>query len=213
MLPLASTAIVSRQSELEGARKQLALQQQRLSELELRSNHPGIVIPPPNRMSPPTSLPGELATWSGTPFDQQNLGALLTEGTWFCSVASKDHWEAVLMVPQDQVKLVESGHNVHIMLDEFAGRWIAAQVDHVSHDKVEALPRELTQLAGGAMASEEQTTTGDKPLFDYYQVTARIAAGESDLAQGFRGRARIKVGKYTLAWRIRRLFKTVFNFS
>ena len=224
--PLASTVIVSKKAELMGAKRQLDLQKERLQMLELRSNRSGIVIPPPNMDSPPNNFQGELPTWKGTPFDQGSFGARLERDTWFCSVAEPGQWDAVLMVPQSDINLVKNGDRTRAMLDEYPGHWITGIVRETSNDKVTQLPRELSKSAGGGLAAAEQSFEGETPLFDYYQVTVQLdsqsdtnnvsgdaSSDEIVLAQGFRGRARIHVGKFTLAWRIGRFFKTVFNFS
>ena len=205
--------IVSRQAKLSGAQRQLALQQDRLASLEIRSNRAGIVIPPPNIPVQPVSR-SALATWSGSPFDAENQGALMEEGTWFCSIGRQNKWEAVLMVPQSEIRLIRTGDQTRLMLDEFPGSWFQASVEYIGQDKVESLPRELTRQAGGPIDTAADGSK-DAPLFDYYQVTARIIDDQPlrQLGQGFRGRARVKVGKYTVAWRLSRFFKTVFNFS
>jgi putative peptide zinc metalloprotease protein len=211
--PLASTAIVTRQAELQGTRQQLELQRQRLGMLDLRAGRNGIVIPPPNTELVRSQTGETLAVWSGNPLDARNQGALLEAGTWYCSIAAEDSWEAVLMVPQSEIKLVTVGDAARIMLDEYPGRWLEGQVREVSREKVSELPRELAPSAGGPLAAAEPAVNGPAPLFGYYQVTLKIGGQPPQLAQGFRGRARIHVGKYTLAWRIRRFFRTVFDFG
>ncbi len=208
----ASSALVTRQSELRGARRQLDLQHQRIAMLQLRADRDGVVIPPPN-VEPAAGQPGQqLAVWSGTPLEPHNAGAFLTEDTWFCSVADPVAWEAVMLVPQSDVKLVRSGNPARIMFDEYPGHTITVRIDQIARDRVSDPPRELTPAAGGPIAIN-QSAIDPTPLLGYYEATAAISDNTLPLSQGFRGKARIHVGQFTIAWRIHRFFRTVFNFS
>jgi len=210
--PLATTAVIARQTELRGTRQQLELQQKRAAMLEVKATQKGVVYPPPNIPESRPTDPSELALWSGTPFDQTTEGAYLEKDTWFCSISDGNHWQAELMIDQSDIALINSGDPVRIMLDEWPGRWIQGKLTEVSEEPVQQIPRELTAIAGGPLSSASEST-GEKALFDYYQANALIDSVDVDIAPGFRGRGKIRVGKFTLAWRISRFFKTVFNFS
>ncbi|MGI9519775.1 MAG: site-2 protease family protein [Pirellulaceae bacterium] len=208
----ASNALVTRQSELRGAQRQLALQQQRIEMLELRADRNGTVIPPPNiEPKKAASSAVQLAVWSGSPLESQNAGAFLNEDTWFCSIADTHSWEAVMLVSQNDVKLLEQGQDARIMLDEYPGQRITVAVTRVSQNRVTSVPRELTPEAGGPI-SVNPASANQTPLLGYYETTAVISDNTLPLNQGFRGKARIHVGKFTIAWRINRFFRTVFNF-
>lgn len=209
---LVAPTVISKQVELTGMRNQLELQRERLESLQLRSNRAGIVVPPPNVFAK-SSVAGEPGGWSGTPFDTKTYGAYLDQGTWFCSVAEPDRWEAVLMIPQSDVQLIAEGNDLRMMLDEYPGDWLHGTLIRAASERVDHLPRELTRIAGGPLAGSAGDDSGDQPLLDYFQATARVDSKDLKLAQGFRGRAKVYVGRFTLAWRVGRFFRTVFNFS
>ncbi len=206
-----STALVMRRrAELAGTRQQLDAQSERIRLLELRARKPGVVIPPPDIPPLPDNdeLDADLAGMSGTPLDDVNQGAWLPADTWLCSIARDDQYEAVMLVSQKDVQLLRSGARGQLMLDEYPGRRLGVTVSQITTDSEVKVPRELTAAAGGPLPDDAPSSSDGR-----YMAIANLddTAESLPLIRGYRGRARIHAGRFTLAWRIQRFVSTVFN--
>ena len=106
---------------LEAVEEQLASKQQDIERLNLVAGKAGIVLPPPEvppRPEGEAEKSGELASWSGLPFDNKNQGAWLTEGTLFCQVGDAHSMQASVVVEQGDIEFLRKSQVVDIKLDE-----------------------------------------------------------------------------------------------
>ena len=79
-----------------------------LARLELIAPVDGTVLPPPTSRDQPES-PGQLKSWSGSPFAKKNIGATLPESTLFCEIGDPHQMEADMIIEQDDMEFVARG--------------------------------------------------------------------------------------------------------
>jgi len=87
-----------------------------------------LVAPRAGTVMPPSIVPqqsrgdSQLPTWSGYPFDPENLGAALLTGTKLCQIGDPSRLEARLVIDQDDVQLDPRlvGRDVEILLTQSA---------------------------------------------------------------------------------------------
>ena len=172
----------------------------------------GKIMPPPNQ----GGFDDEnqtLATWTGTPLDAENCSAFLHRETMFCFVGDPGKMKAVLLVDQSDVKFLQDGQPVQLVLDQYRDIRIHGEIEGVSRDELDSLPRELSKTNGGPVASMPLPGGGEKPLLKSYEATVPLShVSDVELIPGMFGTARVRVGEATLAWRLWRKLQTVINF-
>lgn len=167
-----------------------------------------------NHLSDP-QLPG----WSGTPLDNKNINAYLEANTTLGMIGDAERMEAVLIIDQSDIKLVQPGNRVVALVDTFADAWLKSEISFVSNDELTAVPAELSQNNGGPIPVRPDPDQGEgtRPLSKSFEAYAQfspelLAEQELQLLPGMRGRAKILVGKSSLGTRLRRYLSSVINF-
>lgn len=181
--------------------------------LVLRSSRGGIVFPSPETPAPRETALGELPTWSGLPTDPENRGAALGEGTLFCQVGDARHWQALVVIDQSDVNLLELGQTVEIRFDEMPNVVVAAQVDEISRHRVGESPRHLSNKVGGELATSTDAAGVERPVSATYQVRVSLYDPGALLRIGVRGTARIHVPAEPLGTRLARWVSRTFYFQ
>ncbi|QEG21175.1 HlyD family efflux transporter periplasmic adaptor subunit [Mariniblastus fucicola] len=194
-------------------RGRMEVQSRKESQLKLVAARDGQIIEAPNVAAPPANEFGApLQRWSGTPLDPQNRNAFLEASTLFCIVGDPNQMQAMLVVDESDIKLVDVGQKVQLMLDEFPGERFEGEVINVSRDSLSELPRELSITNGGKVAVEPNQNGGESPLLTSYEVFVSLHGDHRHLLTGFRGNAKIEVSSLPLGQQLVRYVQTVINF-
>ncbi len=210
--PSASDRITTVLRSIEGVKKQIDQSQRELDNLTLLANADGTVLPPPEVSESPAGE-GQLPTWSGIPMNPRNLGCLLTENTLFCQLGDPRKMEAILVIDQSDMEMVEEGQRATLLLDELPFDPFESEITDISRMSLQFSPRSLSNKAGGELATETDASGRERPQRPSYQARANLDGPPGLLRQGLRGRAKIYVKPRTLGQRIWRYAAQTFNFE
>ncbi len=207
---------------LEAAKEQLKRRQEDLARLVLVAPIAGTVLPAPLVPKRP-SPDGQLPIWSGSPLDARNSNALLQEGTLLCYVGDPKRKKAVLVVDQADIDFLTQpykdedgqivGDRVEIMLDQYAGRIIRGMISEIASDKIAAASRQLTNKAGGELATQTDEAGVERLQSTSYEAVVELDDPDELLKIGMRGQAKIHVGWQPLGKRIMRFVFQTFHFK
>ena len=167
----------------------------------------GTVLPPKHTDRQPPE--GELAAWTGTPLDEENLGSYLEAGTMYCRIGDPRRLEAVLVVDQTDVQFVRDGQHVRILLDETPGQSLDGTVTQISAMDLRIAPRELAQHE--SLPTRPDETGTPRPVSPSYQVRVELEPHEMPLLVGAAGEAKIHVRSQTLLQRLARYLNRTFR--
>jgi putative peptide zinc metalloprotease protein len=91
---------------------------------------------------------------------------------------------------------------------------VKSWVDGIAERNREDIPPELSNLAGGEIATKPDQKEGKaKPLTAVYEVTIPVDNRDLHLQPGLRGFAKIDGGYSTLGWWLWRLITKTFHFT
>jgi len=211
----ASSRIGELATSLANAEQQLRLLEEQLAAMTLIAGQSGKLFPPRNRPSAPVSV-GDLSRWSGTPLSGENRGGWFDANTVFGVIGDPQQMEAVIVIAQSDIQLVQPGQAVLAGCQQFTNQFLHAKIMSASQDELRQLPPELSQTNGGPIAAEP-AEHGERPLLTAYTAVATFEAKEVveqniELLPGMRGQARILVGHASLAARLQRLLSSIIRF-
>jgi putative peptide zinc metalloprotease protein len=201
---------------LAGVEAELREMRADLERLTILAPRDGVVIPPPRVPERPEMDEVELPSWTGTPLDERNLGATLRpEGqeSLLCQIGDPEEWDALLVIDQDDVRLVEAGQEVRLMFEESAYHVFVSKLEQSASDELTSAPPRLASTNGGPLAAQPNPDGTLKPLNTSYQAVVRLNDPHGMLRNGLIGWARIEAAPRTLAWRIMRYLSRTFNFE
>ncbi len=178
--------------------------------LTIRATSAGVVLPPPSRAAN-RSDEGLLGGWSDAPLLEKNLGAYLQGGVELCSIGPPRQLEAVLAIDQSQIEFIEPGQPITLYLAPLPNEAFATRVAEVSRKEMSASPRALTEKAGGDLATRQDSAGREQPLSTTFQADAPLQDDTGLLFAGATGKARVFVGRTTLAQRLWRSLNSVIN--
>jgi putative peptide zinc metalloprotease protein len=205
-IPAVTKALVTAKNQLQEKTED----QQRL---RLAAPAAGMVLPPPltpNRDDPDERLP----TWSGTPLDQENLGAHMEPGVLFCEVGDPKKLEAVLVIDQTDRNLIQPGQHVDIKLEGFPSVTISSTIEEIAGSTLKISPKRLSTKSGGELPTKTNQQTGaEEPMSATYQARAWIDDPAGQYRLGLRGQARVYTAPLSLGARLWRLLIHTFNFK
>ena len=169
-----------------------------------------MVIPP--EYVPDRASGGRLPRWTGTPFDEQNLGATLTTRDVFCTIGDPDDLEARILVEQQDDSLVQLGKPVEVVLNQYAWKHYETELTRYEGNPIEFTPSRLSSLQGGEVPTQMNKSGTPVPLTPHYRYFAPL---ESDgyLRVGLTGTAKIETRPFTIAQRLYRYAARTFNFD
>jgi putative peptide zinc metalloprotease protein len=203
-LPAALRMIPTAVAELADAEAQLAVRRAMVETLIIRAPIAGRILAPPKRKAERPGA-GELRTWSGSPLDEQNLGAWIEPGTPLAVIASGDQRVAWAGVQQADVPEVEVGQPVRMVADQLPMQVVAGRVASVA--------RRARNNASDGSAGQP---ANDSALSDgwYHVVEIELDEPAAKLLPGARGLAKIAtydstVGELVIT-QLRRTFRRVF---
>jgi putative peptide zinc metalloprotease protein len=204
------------QEQLKSVEEQLQQKLEDSKRLKLVAPVAGTVIAPPPARLPGTDEQIELPAWAGTPFEPENLGAtLLPEGTssLFCQIGDPNQWDAVLVIDQNDINLVQNGQEVRMMFDESPYHVYISQITSKASDAMQSVPPQLASTSGGPLPAQADPDGVVRPLSTSYQAVVRLDNQTKLLRNGLIGQARVKTGPRTLASRLYRYLSRTFNFE
>lgn len=205
-----SARVIEVEGLIEDAQNRLAVVQQDIDRLEVKTDVSGVVIRPRARTIP-VDRERFLSTWQGTPIDPDNEGCFLQRGDLICYVGTPDQMEIVLFVTQEQIELVKVGNKVEIRLDQFPNTLLEATVAEVSRDEVERAPETLTGAGDFAVRPDE--IDGFKPVEASYRVALKMKNPLPDVIHASGGRGRIVADNSTLGQRCLRYLRRTVRFD
>ncbi len=212
--------------QLKTAQEQLAEKRAKAAQLEIIAPVAGIVLPPPNR-SRKTS-PDQLPMWSGSPFDKKNqgqAGAYLAETDLICQVGNPTKMEAVLVIDQADIDLVqrairetqdagEPGIPTDVNLGAFRWETLSTHVEDIALSDYKVASASLSQQGGGQLETVTDPTSGaQRPVSTSFQARAPLPNDDGKLQAGQTGKAKIYTGWMPLGSRIYRWASRTFHFQ
>lgn len=144
----------------------------------------------------------------------ETRGQWLQPGKPFCEVGDPTKLEAHLILDQGDIDLVKLDRTAWIKVYGDSETTIKSKVSEVAKRNREDIPPELSNLAGGEIATKQDERTGSaKPLTAVYEVVIPIDNSDLSLQPGLRGFAKIDGGTHTLGWWLWRLITKTFHFT
>lgn len=198
---------------LDALEELLAERRSQFARLTLAAARSGVVLPPFETPPDRDAALGDLPGWSGLPTDVDNRGAALGEGTLVCQIGDPHCWQALVVVDQTDVNLLNVGQKVEIRFDEMPNVVVEASVDEISRRELAESPRHLSNKVGGELATRTDPAGVERPLSASYQVRVVLYDPRALLRIGLRGTARIHVPAEPLASRAARWVSRTFHFQ
>lgn len=141
-------------------------------------------------------------------------GQWLKPGNPFCQVANPSKLEAHLILDQSDVDLIHENSRAWIKIYGNSETTYRSRVGEVARRNRDDVPPELSNLAGGEIATKPDQQTGQaKPLSAVYEVTIPLDNPQLKLQPGLRGFAKIDGGHSSLGWWLWRLITKTFHFN
>lgn len=192
--------------------EQLQQRESDYADLQVRSTIAGRVAPPVARVQH-TDEDGPLPSWSGTPLDQSNVGAILNADTVVCRITEPGRFAATLAIDQSDMEFVSNDQRVEIVLDQLPYEKIVTLLEQIAPVEMKTIPIALSNKGGGPLPTVTNRQGAERPVGAVYNATAAIDDPTNTLLIGGRGVARIHVGSRTIGQRIWRGFCQTFNFD
>ncbi len=186
-----------------------------IDRLTIKAPVSGTVIPPPHRPEQ-EGRDGQLPSWSGSPLDEQNRGAMLSSEDLLCEIGNADDFEAILAIDQGDVQLVREGQEVDMKLDSRRLETFTGVISEKSREPLRMTSTSMSSQTGGDLQTEIDPATGAvKPRSVTYQarVPLNVVEGDVPLRPGYRGSAKVHVDKKSLGQRLWRVIAKTFNFE
>lgn len=201
-------------AQIHSVQRQIEVKQQQLAQLSVIATRDGVLFAPPNIPVQPNEET-QLPAWSDTPLDPQNFGAYLEANTLLGMIGQPDQMEAILIIDQSDIQLVQPGQKVVALLNQDRTRYLDAQISRVAQDELLNVPRELSQTNHGPIAVKPTASGAEQPLLKCYEAYAAfapemLAGKQAQLVPGMSGHAKIRVGDTTLFARFCRAVRKVF---
>ena len=202
--------------------QQLAEQQRELARLQITAPAAGVVIPAPPRPARDEMEAGRLPAWSGSPLAPKNLGAAYTEGDLICRIGNPSDLEALLVVDQADVDLVDAAMSkdakppVKLEADAFPGQYLKSHVEQVARVELKDVPDSLGSQAGGRLETKMERSGAVRPLSTSYHARVPLDdQGELQglLCNGMKGHAQIYTQWQSLGQRLYRFLARTFHFE
>ena len=211
--PHAQAEIPTVKEAFDAAEEQFQKKDADLKRLCLKAPIAGVVLPPP--LTPRREDPEEhLPTWSGTPLEKENLGALLQEGVLFCQIGDPRKLEAVLVIDQADRNYVRPDQRVDIKIDELPHDTFRSKIDEIAESELKISPQRLSNKSGGELATKTDPRSGaERPMSTSYQARVPLDDETGLLRLGLRGTARIHTDWLPLGTRLWRFITHTFNFK
>jgi putative peptide zinc metalloprotease protein len=183
--------------------------------LVLRAPRDGMVLPPPYKPDDrkKSKQEGKLPSWSGSPFDAANAGAMLQRSELFCRVGDPKRMEANLVIDQADIDLVREHHEVRLLPKSYVQRAYSGTIKRIARIDVRQLPGNLASNTGGDVDAKVDPASGTaRPLSTSYHAMVPLENDDNALAVGTSGTARIYTGWQSIGERLYRYVVRTFHF-
>jgi putative peptide zinc metalloprotease protein len=199
---------------LASVKQQLAQREAEKQMLRLVAPKAGTVLPPPKLEEQPDA-DSHLPTWSGSPFDRDNVGATLVQGTKLCQIGDPDRLEARLVIDQNDIEFVAPSQRVEVMLAQSAEFVYVSKVERVSTEDLKVSPSHLSSLHGGDLPTQMSPGGVARPLSPAFEAVVPLPDDDPHglMRIGLVGQAKIHTAPRTLWDRLVRYVKRTFNFE
>ena len=152
-------------------------------------------------------------TAMGVPLPETE-GMYLKPGKPFCEVGDPHDLEAHLILDQADRDIVKAGNRSWLKIYGESERTRKSSVSEVATRNREEIPPELSNQAGGEIATKPDPKTNTvKSLTPVYEVIIPVDNSDLSLQPGLRGFAKIDGGTHTLGWWLYRLIAKTFHFT
>ena len=208
----ANNELLAAEERKSSALERLNQQKEDLSRLTLLAPRAGYVFAPPFKSGQAT-VEGLLPTWSGSPLQEKNMGAILQTSELFCQIGDTKEMEAVLAIDQSDRNFVATGQTVEIIINHLPDKTFDSQIEQIATTEMTDPPIRLTDRAGGELMTETGPRGREQLMSTTYQARVLLDDPEHLLRVGLRGQAKIHTERRTLGSRIWRLLTETFNFK
>ncbi len=137
--------------------------------------------------------------------DERNRGCKIEPGALVCAIGSPRPVEALAVVDQDSIALVQLGQLVHVRIDSLPGEVYEGRVVEIASRDLKVAPRELASGAELPVHVDRQGIA--RPASVTYQVRVRLDRQPAAIAPGGRGEAKFFVDPQSLAARLYRALR------
>jgi putative peptide zinc metalloprotease protein len=145
---------------------------------------------------------------------KETVGQYLKPGKPFCEVGDPHQIEAHMILDQSDIDLVRLHRRVWLKIYGDSETTFRSYVSEIARRNREDIPPELSNTAGGEIATKQDAKTGQmKPLNAVYEVIVPLDNRKLLLHPGQRGFAKIDGGTHTLGWWLWRLITKTFHFT
>ena len=121
--------------------------------------------------------------------------------------------DAMLVIGQSDVELVQREQRVKIKMDAYRGETILGTIDAIAENELQVAPAGLSQHAGGTLATKTDASGVQRPLHTSYVALVPIDNRDLRLRSGMRGQAKIKIASRTLGQRLGRFIAQTVRFE
>jgi putative peptide zinc metalloprotease protein len=205
--------IPATQELLQSAEEQLRNKEEELGRLTITAPRDGFVLEPPPKSDKGADSEGRLKSWTGTPFEPRNLGAMLQPPDLFCFIGRPEDLDAALVLNQADMDLVSEGQEVRILLDAYTGKAYSSKVDELARSEMKFISPTLAVQSGGRQDTRTDASGMHRPLNTSYAARARLENCPETMQIGLQGQARIYTGWQPLAMRAWRFLSRTFHFD
>jgi putative peptide zinc metalloprotease protein len=203
------------QAEIVSSKQALVKKaQERVDMLNIKSQAAGILLPPPSKpVAKQAESDEQLPTWSGSPFDSKNQEAFFSQSDLLCLIGEPKRMEAVLVVDQHDVDLVNVGDEADIKIDSARLETFSGKIKEISEMEMSVASENLGIQSGGRLDTEMDQSGRLRPISTSYQARVPLENLDIPLRSGYRGQAKIYVGWKSVGWRIYRFCARTFRFE
>jgi putative peptide zinc metalloprotease protein len=179
--------------------------------LTIKAPRDGVIIPPPyknNKQVPE----GRLSTWTGSLFEQHNLGARVERSDLICRVGDTKQMEAMLVIDQADVELVQKGHKARLVTEAYVYNVYEGEIESIADIDLKQSPAGLSTQAGGDLNTKMDASGMPRPISTSYQARIPLTDNDGSLFVGLRGHARVYTGWQSAGERLFRYVIRTFHF-
>ncbi|MFM9066000.1 MAG: efflux RND transporter periplasmic adaptor subunit, partial [Planctomycetota bacterium] len=211
--PTAGLQIAPKRETLDSLRDLLREKREQAAKLTIQAPIAGRVLSPPLRPSP-RGQTDRLPTWTGSPFDPKNAHAHFTQSDLLCQIGDPHRMEAILVVDQADIELIQIGDRVDMRLDAYPGKVFTSQITQIANNKLEVSPPSLAVQHGGELDTRTDAQGLQRPLHTSYQMrTEPLERDDLVFQLGMRGKGKIATPWRSLSWRVFRYLSRTFHFE
>ena len=156
----------------------------------------------------------KLDQWDGSPLQERNLGAYLTQSTFVGQVIEDmSQLEAVLAIDQSDIEFVRSSQPVELLIRQIPLKVFESTTDRISPSEMKSTPKSLSSKYGGDIVTITNENGVDLPQSTKYLVNVPLQNPDQLILPGSSGVAKIRTGSQTVGQRIWRLISRTFQFE